>query len=191
MARGHPGYWSRLVSGSLDPHPELADAGWLAGWLLHRAVTAARTQDKASVRRALLAHLGADAPGWPVVSASWPAYDHVNVQIGLDAWLAAPGRRHDVLGLTGFRGRQFGLADLTDGSQPDPLGSGSVTTDARPAGPDGATRACVACGVYLVDDGGERLGGAAPRPRRGGGPGRGGAPPGHRAGPGPGGEGAG
>jgi hypothetical protein len=98
-------------------------------------VTAARTQDKAPVRRALLAHLGADAPGWPVVSASWPAYDHVNAQIGLDAWLAAPGRRHDVLGLTGFRGRQFGLADLTDGSQPDPLGSGSVTTDARPAGP--------------------------------------------------------
>jgi hypothetical protein len=147
------------MSAGLEPRPELEDLGRLAGWLLRRAVTAAHAHGDAPVRRALLTHLGPDAPGWPVVTASWPAYDHVNVQVGLDAWLAAPGRRHELLGLTGFRHRQFGLADLTDARQRGPQapsGIGSVTTDARPAGPGGVTRACVTCGVYLVDDGADR-----------------------------------
>jgi len=159
IPRARLGNLSWLVSGGLEAHPELADAGRLAGWLLRRAVTAARAQAGAPVRRALLTHLGPGAAGWPVVTASWPAYDHVNVQVGLDAWLAAPGRRHELLGLTGFRHRKFGLADLT-GARPRgpqaPPGVGSVTTEARPAGPGGATRACVTCGVYLVADGAAR-----------------------------------
>jgi hypothetical protein len=50
------------MSAGLEPHPELEDMGRLAGWLLRRAVTAARAQGGAPVRRALLAHLGPDAP---------------------------------------------------------------------------------------------------------------------------------
>mgnify|MGYP003693536449 CR=1 FL=1 len=57
-------------------------------------------------------------------------YDHVNVQAGLDAWLAEPGREHEVAGITGFRHRTFGLADLTQPSGwSHGLGLGSVTTD--------------------------------------------------------------
>ena len=144
------------MSGGLESHPELAEAGRLAGWLLRRAVTSARAQAGAPVRRLLLRHLGPAAAGWPVVTTSWPAYEQVNVQVGLDAWLAAPGRRHELLGLTGFRHRQFGLADLTGARQRGPQagpGIGSVTTEARPAGPGGVTRACVTCGVYLAADG--------------------------------------
>jgi hypothetical protein len=40
---------------------------------------------------------GPDAAFVPTVSATWPAYEHVNVQVGLDAWLAAGhdgARRH-------------------------------------------------------------------------------------------------
>ncbi len=66
---------------------ELADVGRLARRLVNRAVEAARTQDQ-PLRRLLLGHLGPDAGYLPTVSATWPGYEHVNVQVGLDAWLA-------------------------------------------------------------------------------------------------------
>ena len=70
----------------------------------------------------------------------------MNVQAGLDAWLAEPGREHEVAGLTGFHHRVFGLADLIQpGSWQPGLGLGSVTTDSLPAGPGGVTLACVQC----------------------------------------------
>jgi hypothetical protein len=89
-----------------DSRPELADVGRLARRLVNRAVQAARGQDQ-PLRRLLLDYLGPDAPSWPTLSATWPAYEHVNVQVGLDAWLAgAPGdagpRQHEVFGITGI-----------------------------------------------------------------------------------------
>ncbi len=132
--------------------PELADVSRLARRLVRQVVHAARA-DEASIQRRLADHLGSDAGTLPVASGSWPRYDQVNVQAGLDAWLAEPGREYEVAGLTGFRHRMFGLADL---SQPTTwhagLGLGSVTTDLRPSGPDGATLACVQCALYLVND---------------------------------------
>jgi cell division protease FtsH len=132
----------------------------LAGRVLSVAVAAARGDD-APVRRALAAHLGPQAAGWPVATTSWPAFDQVNVQAGLDAWLAGPGLRHELLGLTGVRRGPLDLAELTTGElRRGPAGVpgiGSVTTAARPAGPGGISRACVICGVYLVaGQGGQR-----------------------------------
>jgi ATPase family associated with various cellular activities (AAA) len=147
---------------ALDSRPDLVTAGRLAGRLVSRALAlaAARVQD-APLRRALLAHLGPQAAAWPVLSASWPAFDQVNVQLGVEAWLAGPGRSHELLGVTGARYWQSGLADLLSDGPPDPLlgspGVGSVTTEPRPAGPGGATHPCVRCGVYLIDDAGERF----------------------------------
>jgi hypothetical protein len=69
---------------------ELADVGRLARRLLNRAVVTARTEDQ-PLRRLLLDHLGPDAASLPTASATWPSYEHVNVQVGVDAWLA--GRR--------------------------------------------------------------------------------------------------
>ena len=46
-----------------------------------------------------------------MVTASWPAFDQVNVQRGVDAWLAAGPVRHELLGLTGAR---YGHLDLAD-----------------------------------------------------------------------------
>ena len=131
----------------------------LAGRVLSWAVAAARAQN-APVQRVLATHLGSQAAGWPVVTASWPAFDQVNVQTGVDAWLAGPGLRHELLGLTGVRHGRLDLADLTAGDLPgSPAGApgiGSVTTAARPAGPGGITRACVTCGLYLVEQAGQR-----------------------------------
>ena len=147
---------------ALESRPELVSAGRLAGRLVSRALAAAaaRVQD-APLRRALLAHLGPQAATWPVLTASWPAFDQVNVQLGVEAWLASPGRAHELLGVTGTRYWQSGLADLLSDGPPDPLlgspGAGSVTTEPRPAGPGGVTHACVSCGVYLIEDQGERF----------------------------------
>ena len=73
----------------------------------------------------------------------------------------SPGRSHELLGVTGTRYWPSGLADLLSDGPPDPLlgspGVGSVTTEPRPAGPGGATHPCVSCGVYLIDDAGERF----------------------------------
>lgn len=147
---------------------ELADVGRLARRLLNRAVEAARTQDR-PLRRLLLDHLGPEAATMPTVSATWPSYEHVNVQVGLDAWLAdGPGnggnRRHEVFGITGIGiMRQLEVVGIGDFLQPadsGPFGSagvGGVMTTVLPSGPDGETRACVSHGIYLVHDGEARL----------------------------------
>ena len=143
--------------GGPDDWPELADIPRMAGRLIHRVLLAARADD-APVRRVLREHLGPYAASLPVVSGSWRGYDHVNVQAGLDAWLAGWRREHELVGLTGFSRENFGLADLL---QPAPqhilLGVGSVAMAALPCGPGGQTMACVRCGLYLVGDGDARL----------------------------------
>src|SRR5579862_4109503 len=93
--------------------PELADAGRLARKLLHRAVRTARSEDQ-PLRAVLLDHLGPDAATLPTVSDTCPLYEQVNLQVGLEAWLAAdPGRRHEVVGITGVPQLRFN--DLTIG----------------------------------------------------------------------------
>jgi len=138
--------------------PELADVARLARRLVYRAVDAARTEDK-PLRRLLLDHLGADADEIPAVSGSWPSYEHVNLQAGLDARLAGPGRRFELVGIAGaMRGLDYGIGWLiADPGGGHGLGSGGVTTTAQPAGPGGVTRSCVQHGLYLVDDNGARL----------------------------------
>ena len=53
-----------------------------------------------------------------MATASWPAFDQVNVQAGLDAWLAGPGLRYELLGLAGVRHGPVDLADLTAAGLP-------------------------------------------------------------------------
>jgi hypothetical protein len=131
--------------------PELADIGRLARRLLRQLVNAARAEESAP-RHVLVGHLGPDAATLPVTRALWNAYDHVNVQAGLDAWLAEPGRQHEIVGLTGFQHESFSLADLMQPSAWLSIGIGGITTAARATGPGGASRLCVQCAVYLVTD---------------------------------------
>src|SRR3712207_8564946 len=44
-------------------------------------------------------HLGGAAAEAEVVEETWPGYEHVNVQAGMDAWLAEDGRRSQVGGV--------------------------------------------------------------------------------------------
>jgi len=146
--------------GAQDDRPELADVARMARRLVRLAVSAARADD-APLQRVLREHLGPDAPVLPVVSGSWRGYDHVNLQAGLDGWLAGPIREHELIGLTGLAGLRnsgLGLADLLQpGAEATGVSVGSVAMAALPAGPDGLTRACVKGGLYLVNDGGVRM----------------------------------
>ena len=131
--------------------PELADIGRLARRFMARTVAAARAEEE-SVGRLLAEHLGVQAAAMPLARGSWPHYDQVNVQTGLDAWLAEPGRSHQLVGLTRYRHRDFGLADLMQPGQPWSPGLGNVATEALPAGPGGVTRSCVQCGLYIITE---------------------------------------
>jgi hypothetical protein len=143
--------------GGQEDWPELAEIPRMARRLLRWAVQAARAED-APLQRLLREHLGAEAAGCPVVSGTWQGYDHVNVQAGLDGWLAGWCREHELVGLTGSQHESFGLADLMQpGAERMWLGVGSVAMAALPAGPQGQTMACVKCGLYLVTDGDTRL----------------------------------
>jgi len=144
-------------AGDGDLSPELADVARLLRRLVRQAVTVARAEES-SIRSLLAGHLGPQVATFPVASGTWPRYDQVNVQAALDAWLAEPGREHQIAGLTRLHHSMAGLADL---AAPGPghrfMGLGSVTTLSLPSGPDGATRPCVQCALYLVTDAGGRL----------------------------------
>jgi hypothetical protein len=139
---------------SLSPErPELADVGRLARRLIRRTVAVARAEE-GSVTQLLVQHLGAQAPTLPVATGSWPVYERVNVQTAVDTWVTDAGRSHELIGLTQYRHSDFGLADLlqVQGGWGHSVGIGSVETQALPAGPDGQSRQCVQCAIYLVDD---------------------------------------
>jgi hypothetical protein len=102
-------------------------------------------------------HFGDDPSQVPVVGETFPMFDHVNVQIGLDALLAAPGRQHELVGIAGQHGMHMGLSELiahmAEGLRVLP---GPVDYVNLPAGPS-ARLACVNAGLYLLVDHGRKL----------------------------------
>ena len=159
------GHWVEYASGTPQaPEPDGPDDRIRpsdAAKLLRRArrivVGIARAEDRVTFERLLAQHLGEGSTKLDVVEESWPSYDHINVQAGLDAWLAEPGRTHQLIGMVNFRHRDFGLSDLLR-SGPDMLHAhgpmpGNVFRVNLPSGPDGQVRACVRIGLYLVQDG--------------------------------------
>lgn len=139
-----------------DDRLRLSDVGKLARRARRRIVGAARADERTTFHKLIVEHLGVDPHRVDVVQESWPTYDHVNVQAGLDAWLSAPGRDHRLVGVGNTRHREFGLADLMrDDGRRDPFGPGpgNVERVNFASGPGGAVRPCVAAGLYLVAEG--------------------------------------
>ncbi|HEY7102351.1 MAG TPA: ATP-binding protein [Mycobacteriales bacterium] len=139
-----------------DDRPlEVADAGRLLRRVRRRLVGLAREEQKETLADLLWQHLGEHADALPVVAATWPAYEHVNVQVALDAWLGERDCR--VIGVIGFQHREFGLADLMSDT-PDTWGPrpGNLARTAQPAGPDGEVVECLQCAVVLVTEGARR-----------------------------------
>jgi hypothetical protein len=113
-------------------------------------------QSTSPVREILDAHLGVDTSEVAVVAASFDGWDHANVQVAISAWLAEPGRSHELLGLMGQQ-RHFGsLSDLIELGRHAAVRMGSVDLVDLPIGPD-ESLACVNFGVFLITDGEDRL----------------------------------
>ncbi len=139
--------------------PELADVGRYGRLLVDRFVTHARSAQQPTFRSIIGAHLDTGVDDLAVVEEAWPAFEHVNVQAALDAWLGVEGRTHQIIGLVDYRHRGgFGLGDLL-GEDPHRHGPrpGNVTRVSLPSGPDGQTRDCLRAAVLLVEDGAERI----------------------------------
>ena len=141
-----------------DEHLRVSDVGKLARRLRRRVVGAARADDRPTFARLLADHLAVPLEGLEVVEESWPSYELVNVQVGLDTWLAQGDRTHVLVGLANFRHREFGLTDLLQpvhGYDHGPT-PGNVAWSNLASGPDGQVLPAVRAGLYLVDDGGTR-----------------------------------
>jgi ATPase family protein associated with various cellular activities (AAA) len=142
-----------------DRPPELADVGRYGRRLVRRFVATAREGERPRFDVIIGEHLGVPVDRLPIAEANWPRYEHVNVQAALDAWLAEPGRAHQLVGVTGYRHRgPFGLSDLLVSTEepfhvPRP---GNVARVSLPTGPDGQTRECLRAAVVLVTEGEER-----------------------------------
>src|SRR4051794_2912408 len=104
----------RYVATSAEPDDRLrmSDVGKLARRARQRIVRTARFDERPTFPRMLAEHLQSDLEELEVVEESWPPHDLVNVQVGLDAWLAEDGVRHELVGMRNYRHYDFGLTDL-------------------------------------------------------------------------------
>jgi len=82
-----------------------------------------------AVRARLDAHLGTDSATLPVVAEEFPAYDRVNVQVGLDAYLGAEGRTAQLLGIAGpaLRAEEATDARAASPGEAPPVGDQRIT----------------------------------------------------------------
>jgi len=136
----------------------LSDVGKLVRRGQRGLVGAARAHDRPTFDRLLHEHLGPTTDELQVTEESWPSYEMVNVQLGLDAWLAEPGRTHELVGITGHRHQEFGLGDLLqEPDQPWSLRPGAVSWVTLPSGPEGQVTPAVSAGLFLVRDGDVRV----------------------------------
>lgn len=97
----------------------------------------------------LTAHLGHPARDVPVVTEAFPAYDHANIQVALDAWR----QRHGAGTLTGVSGpgrEHHSLTELL--TSYGHFGLGAVDYTSVPVDVD-AELTCVRFGLYLLTDG--------------------------------------
>jgi hypothetical protein len=75
---------------------EIADLGRLGRRALRGIVRTARAGSGDTLTSRINAHLDEADSELAVVSDSWPVYDQVNVQLGLDDWLVE--REHELVG---------------------------------------------------------------------------------------------
>lgn len=104
------------------------------------------------IRSRVDAHLGADSLTLPIVGQSWKPWDHVNLQLALDAFLDEPGVEFELLGISAQHKRHMQLAfsDLLQGEGPmGGFGLGPVDYVKLPSGP-GETHTCVEFGLWLM-----------------------------------------
>lgn len=107
-------------------------------------------------------HLGGDPAGLPIVAEEYEPAEHPDLQVALDAWLQAPGRSSEAVGVA--HDRRFGALGLGDLAGPrggalfggGELLPGPVEWVNRPLDGD-RVLTCIQFGLLLVADGERRL----------------------------------
>ena len=108
------------------------------------------------LRRRLREHLGVDPTTLEVLSEELSSYDHVNVQVAIDALAEEPGTDVEVIGLSLERGFRASLAEIAQQSamygalDPGPVEYASIDVGDR-------VISCIRAGLMLVAESEERL----------------------------------
>ena len=126
-----------------------ASVAELLSWLHDVAPRSGRGNE---VVELVAAHLGEARRTTSVVVRDVPPFEQVNLQVALDAWIAAPGREVAVHGLA--LNEQYGptgLQDIVHGEVNGPLQLSAPDVVDLPSGPD-RTQACWRRALLLVQD---------------------------------------
>jgi hypothetical protein len=136
---------------------EVAEFGRLFQEFLRLSLEDTRRQPSEFIVR-LSDHLGVDPMGLPVVAASYQTFDHVNVQVAIEAYLAGDGRRAEIIGIAGQGMRDMhSLAEVVEMAARHRMFSlGGVDYATAPAGV-GVERRVVNFGIFLISDGAARM----------------------------------
>ena len=103
-------------------------------------------------------HLGIDPSRLPVIAEEFQRYDHPNLQTALDAYVAAPGRSAEIIGVAAQNKRFMAvqLSDLFSGGPYGRLSEGPVDyVNFRLE--DDRVLPCVQFGLYLIHAGADRI----------------------------------
>lgn len=125
------------------------------------AVTAAAEAPRSPLLERIRGHLGTTSTQLPVLAEEYDSFDHPNLQVALDDYLAGPERRADLIGVGAENKRYMalGLSDMVSGGGPfgrSALGEGPVDyVNFHLAGD--RVLPCVQLGLYLINNGEDRL----------------------------------
>src|SRR6267378_2806078 len=137
------------------------------------ALNAGGLSEPTSLMKRLTAHLGGDPTTLPIVAEEFEAYEHPNVQVGLDALLGPDGGRTVELVGIAMQNKRWGattFSDLLAATGPwgrlseGPVDYTNFELDA------GNVVACVQFGLFIVSEGAKRYGvyvGGPPNPQMG------------------------
>ena len=147
-----PGRYGGERAGEGDERLHFSDVGKLGRRARRRLVRTARLEDRPTFPKLLADHLSTDLDHVEVVEESWPAYDLVNVQVGLEAFLGQDGVAHGLVGMRDHRHREFGLTDLLRPSEHEGCGPhpGNVAWTQLACGPNGEVTPAALAAIYLV-----------------------------------------
>jgi hypothetical protein len=122
------------------------------------------TPAEAVFARHFRTHFEADPSKLPILAEEFRQFDHANLQMAIDSWVAGPGRSFTLLGYSSPRERYGGLS-LSDLIIPP--SAGLLGDDGAPIeGPvqyvnvalsEDRIATCVQAGLYLLRDGSDRL----------------------------------
>lgn len=101
-------------------------------------------------------HLGQAIDGLPVVSDSYPIYQHANVQLAIDTYLSEPDHSGELIGVAGPGREHHALSELLSGMGYGLFRPGAPDYVSVPVGVD-SEHACVSFGCYLITDGAQRF----------------------------------